>query len=995
MRERFIIAPGINGTELLRSLAAYGVNTIGMRVMNAAEAAMTALIRNGYTVDRELISDDEIKLFLQGMLAHIPYFTGTAGEDSDKVSAADAENVKAALELMRSFITEDEHESLKHALKDGEFPDKNEALLKAYEYYTDYLNKQKVTDKIGIVRSAVDKALTFDADFLVLKEFPLTALEERLVEILSNRNYRVLSISELFCSASVAGNKGTSEDKASCVTEKANNEDAVDKTSEFKACNNTDMSAKSDDTIRDENESVSAEYTKKFAGIVCKTFSAYGAANEADRILGYIYKHHIPLDKCLIVSPDSGGYAQIFYRAAGAHGIPITFGNGISIRNTAAGKLLSLLLNWNTIGHNGIDAYKALFKSEAFDRQKLIRLTGLTALRAADRLSELMGSLRISPDAVSNKARIAAYRESLAAKQGRKLSDKDSKHLNDDLSLLDAAEQLGNDLSLGVGAFIDKYALIRKGAGAAYERSAIADIKAFSDFCISAAGGDSDYEYIPELLKRRVGRQMRKPGALHFTDIKSAFAAIRPYIFVAGLSADNFPGTPTENYLLLDNDIKAFPNSSELPYSEQQITDRKESLIALLSFAEKLGCEITLSYPDYDIAELKELNPSSVLLDLGLDMGKAKAADYADFFNNELSVSRYAAGEYCENPGAVALMQGTDVSSAAEDDPVNVSGPKDSKTKPNNEAGAKADESKPDTFAVKSEGREVLTEQEGKSVINEVSADDASGNESLSTEKSVLRMSPSALEQYFECPYRFRLKYIDGIPDEEEDDPFTAIDAKGIGTLAHSMMERIYEFDTAEGFLEGCDRAVDEYFIKRPPMIHSDADKARCQFKDMMRLAYDTDPHNEIISAEREYEYAFSEGLVLHGYPDRIERTADGRCIIVDFKTGRRIVHTENDLDSCLQTLIYAWLAEKTGLKIDGCEYRYLRAGRTISCRYDEAMEQALSDKLKSFEEAAAAGCYEPNPGKGDENCRFCTMKDICVYQVKMKAEAKAANADE
>ena len=47
MKEKIILAPGLNGNELMRSLALHGVNCIGMRICGAAELARLALMRSG------------------------------------------------------------------------------------------------------------------------------------------------------------------------------------------------------------------------------------------------------------------------------------------------------------------------------------------------------------------------------------------------------------------------------------------------------------------------------------------------------------------------------------------------------------------------------------------------------------------------------------------------------------------------------------------------------------------------------------------------------------------------------------------------------------------------------------------------------------------------------------------------------------------------------------------------------------------------------------
>ena len=47
MKEKIILAPGANGSELFRSLARFGVNTIGLRVMSSVELAKYALMKSG------------------------------------------------------------------------------------------------------------------------------------------------------------------------------------------------------------------------------------------------------------------------------------------------------------------------------------------------------------------------------------------------------------------------------------------------------------------------------------------------------------------------------------------------------------------------------------------------------------------------------------------------------------------------------------------------------------------------------------------------------------------------------------------------------------------------------------------------------------------------------------------------------------------------------------------------------------------------------------
>ncbi len=59
MRERIVLAPGVQSTELLSCLALHGVNSIGLRVCGAVELARLALMRAGIAIETDLIGPSE------------------------------------------------------------------------------------------------------------------------------------------------------------------------------------------------------------------------------------------------------------------------------------------------------------------------------------------------------------------------------------------------------------------------------------------------------------------------------------------------------------------------------------------------------------------------------------------------------------------------------------------------------------------------------------------------------------------------------------------------------------------------------------------------------------------------------------------------------------------------------------------------------------------------------------------------------------------------
>ena len=843
MKERIILAPGVSETEMLRTLAKSGVNTMGWRFMNAAQLAKTALMKSGITIEETFLTSKEEPALIFSFLNEIPYF--------EAASFADAEALSSALQTLRSLITENESTVLEEKLSCGEFKDKNDALISVYEKYISLLHSAGKIDNIGLIRRAIDASKPFDAEFVMLKEFPLTPLEEHLLSFLSQGGYKVMTMTELF------------------------NGDA-------------------------KPVSISG-YTE-----------SYGEINEVLHILTEIYDNRIPLDECTVACTNPGKYGQIFFDLSRQYDIPITYGNGIPITNTKPAELLKLLHNWDAFGQHGIDSLKSILLSDAFDRKALFALLGLEDEPSSIilmKIAETAGSLRISFDKNENERRIRAFRKSLQENAQE-----------EELEILGYAEKLSRALEEGWASFIEKFALIRPEPSGRIDRSAIMVITEFLSAYNEYADADSIKDIIPKLLEKTVSSEISREGALHIASIFGAPSSLRKNLFVCGLSSSEFPGNPKENYILLDSDLLLLGDENKVPTSDNKISNKKEAFFNLLELASAIGVKINLSYSGYDLSTLKDCNPSSVLFTCfekehpgaSTDDFKKSIVPFS-YFEDKITSTRQIGEAYTKG---LAL----DVTPICVD--------------------------MPDSASL--------------------------------LEKS---WSPSALDVFFQCPRRFYLTRVIGIPDDEEDDPFAVIDSGSLGSLAHKMMESLASDEmTEEAFLALCEKAFDDFLAGRPPIHEHDAEKEKREFLKMMQTACKTDPGNEVISAENEYSFTHPCGVRIKGLIDRVEKEPDGTFIVADYKTKRKIEHEKDDINTCLQVVIYAWLCEQAGVPVRRCDYRYIRKGKTISCSYDDLRRTELKEKLEAFKEALTTNTFPRNPGKSDENCRYCTMNDICFW---------------
>ena len=841
MTEKILLLPSANGTELTRMLARFHKNSLGLRIMNAAEFARFALMRSGIILEESFLPRKQESAVIDGFIREVTYFASAGYADSEKIANA--------IYHLRNLIPENEFEQIHNILPKGEFPEKNKSLVAVYDHYLATLKAAKNIDTVGLLRKAMAEAAPLTCPVYTLREYPLTPLEDALINRLADNRVD------------------------SCLTQLLDVEPV---------------------TLRN------IDYTE-----------SYGSSNEVEAIYDYITANNLPFDECTVAIANTAQYAQLFYDFSQSHSLPITLGCGVPILNANPARLLKLLYDWDNTGYHGVDALKTLLHSDALDQKKLLTTLGVEHVHQLDRIIEIAGQLRLNFNQEENNRKIVALPQ-------------DGKYA----SLYPSVAALANELALGESKLIEKYALIRDGIIGRVDRSALSVICDTLDAYAKYTGSSSLNQIIPEILQRSVCSENSREGALFVTGIFGAIASMRKHLFVAGMSAGNFPGMPRENYLLLDSDYLLFADESAAPTSTNLVQQKKDTLDNLLALASALGVNSHISYSGYDLAALKEENPSSVLFDIFKKQygEEATLQQYKNTFRHVGYFDQQVSGDHTV-------------------------------------------------------GRAYIHRKE-------ISYDGVDFSEATCAYAGDTAFSPTAIDDFFNCPRHFFLTKILGVQEQEQDDPFTVIDPAATGSLAHSLMEELAHSPcNRDVFLQRAAAAFDRFLLSRPP-IHSDsAAKEKTAFCKMMENAYDLDPKNEVLASEEDQSFRHSSGVLLRGIPDRVEKTAEGECIIADYKTGRRVKHQANDIDTCLQVVIYAYLLEQRGVPISRCEYRYLRDGLLIPCRYDDSMKEKLNTKLLEFKKALEAGQFPP--AESERACTYCTLAGICNNDLQEKEEAE------
>ena len=278
------------------------------------------------------------------------------------------------------------------------------------------------------------------------------------------------------------------------------------------------------------------------------------------------------------------------------------------------------------------------------------------------------------------------------------------------------------------------------------------------------------------------------------------------------------------------------------------------------------------------------------------------------------------------------------------------------------------------TFLLEAKDSSYLVKYDGKILYN------ADNIPSMKKESIPVSLNFSLLEDYFDCPYRFKLSMFYGFAQP-------LVPALGYGNVMHEIVKNIHKAAIAGKVIDKEDvkRMIDESFYlpyateKLAENMYKSVTKAINHYVEHNRQEFDN-----IQMAEADIEIDMGDGIKVNGRIDLVKRKNVGgvdMTYIVDFKTANKEVQESINKE---QLKIYALgYEELTGTKADYMEVYHLDSENNVRENITDRMIEEVQTDIK---DAAANIRRNHLPRKCDkENCSKCHFNYLCLSKAEKK----------
>ena len=243
-----------------------------------------------------------------------------------------------------------------------------------------------------------------------------------------------------------------------------------------------------------------------------------------------------------------------------------------------------------------------------------------------------------------------------------------------------------------------------------------------------------------------------------------------------------------------------------------------------------------------------------------------------------------------------------------------------------------------------------------------------------------LRLSPSRMNDFTNCPQLYKYRAVDQLPEPP------SIDAER-GKLIHAVLEDLFELPAAsrtfESAIELMPRKGAQQLEDKPELAALVLDQKEWfdRVQALLTNYFSLEKPSTFESTYRELhlERDISDEIYLHGYVDRLDIAPTGEVRIVDYKSGKSPKPGWEE-KALFQLRVYALLYWKNeGVLPRLLQLIYLGDSRIVKSEPTEAQLRSTEKILNNIgEEILTALEKNDFPTKKSRLCDWCFFKAIC-----------------
>ena len=245
---------------------------------------------------------------------------------------------------------------------------------------------------------------------------------------------------------------------------------------------------------------------------------------------------------------------------------------------------------------------------------------------------------------------------------------------------------------------------------------------------------------------------------------------------------------------------------------------------------------------------------------------------------------------------------------------------------------------------------------------------------------SKIRLSPSRVNDFSNCPQLYKFRAIDQLPEA------ISLDAER-GTLVHSVLEVLFDSPSPDRTLETAQEILpvlwQEQLVAKPELLNMVVDPKEWLDRATSLLSnyFSLENPNAFEPSHRELhlEMELSDSLYLHGYVDRLDIAETGEVRIIDYKTGKAPKPRWED-KAFFQLRVYALIYwHRYGVVPRLLQLIYLGNAQLLrnspSVLELKATEKTLLRIGEEIFRAMRDDTWIPKPSR---LCDWCSFKSIC-----------------